>query len=101
MNLEFPLSQPPQPHDYILPSYSCDFLLGYSVSSHSHPVNKISSEGVNDPSLHPLMLDPHIGSIDALGCDMVPDDAPFLLTTLRENNKVRNQPRLLVSLNMT
>jgi len=76
-----------QPHDYISPSYSYDFLLYYSVSSYSNPFNQMPFEGVSDPSIYPLMINPHFKTKGALMGDMLFDDAPFLLGPLRENNK--------------
>jgi len=76
--LEVPLFQPPQPHDYTLLSYSYDFFFNYGVSLYSHPFNQMSFEGVSDPSLHPLMINPHLKIRDPLGGDTVFDDAPFL-----------------------
>ena len=80
---EVPLFQPLQAHDYIPPSYSYDFLLDYGVWSYSHPFNQMPLEGVTDPSLHPLMINLHLKTRDALGGNMVFDDAPFLLARMR------------------
>jgi len=44
-------------------------------------------EGISDPSLHPLIINPHFKARDALGADMVFDDASFLLVPLRENGE--------------
>ena len=46
----------------------------------------MSFEGVSDPLLHPLMISHHMKIRDALGGDMVFNDALFLLTPLREND---------------
>ena len=85
--LKVPLFQPHQPHDYIPPSYSHDFLLDYSVSSYTHPFNQMSFEGMSDPLLHPLRINAYLKTRDAVGGNMVFDDAPFLLAFLRENDK--------------
>jgi len=58
--LEVPLFQRPQPHDYIPPSCSYYFFLGYHASSYSHPFSKMSFDGVGDPLLHPIMIKPHL-----------------------------------------
>ena len=86
--LEVLLFQPPQPHDYIPPSCSYDFLLYYGVSLYSHTFNQMSSEGVSDPLLYPLMINPYIKTI---GGDLVFDDVPFILASVRENDEMRNK----------
>ena len=75
--LEVPLFQPPQPHDYISPSCSYKFLLDDSARSYFHPFNQMSSECVSNPSLHPLMINPHLETMDALTGNMVFDDTSF------------------------
>jgi len=85
--LEVPLFQPPQPHDYIPPFYSYDFLLDYGASYYAHPFNQTSFEGVSDPLLYPLLINTCLKTRDTFGGDMVFDNAPFLLASLRENDE--------------
>jgi len=85
--LEVPLFQPPQAYDYIPSSYSYDFLLNYSVKSYPHPFSQMSFDGISDPSLHSIMINPHLNIRDALRGNMVFDDAPSVLAPLIKNHE--------------
>jgi len=85
--LEVPLCQPLQAHDYIPPIHSYEFLFDDGGSSYSLPFKQVPFEGMSDPSLHPLIINPHLKIRDALGVDIVFDDAPSLLAPLRENDR--------------
>ena len=60
--------------------------MDYGVSSYSHPFNQTSFDGMSDPLLYPLMINPHLKTRYALRGDMVFDDVAYLLTPFREND---------------
>jgi len=79
--LEIHLFNACQLHEYITPPCSYDLLMDHDVSSYSYVYNQMSYKGVNDSSLPSLMI-----TRDALGGDMILDDAP-LLASLSENDE--------------
>jgi len=64
--LDIRIFQPPQPHDDISLSFTNNFSYDYGVNSYSRPLNQMSFEGVSDPSLHPLMINPYLEIRDTL-----------------------------------
>jgi len=80
--LEVPFFHPPQSIEWITPPHSSDLLLDHDVSSHSYSFIQMSFEGVIDRSFYPLMINARLKTRDALGSNMVFDDAPFLLAPL-------------------